>query len=248
MSLIHQALKKVETERGATRAQSVSVAAWTLGGSFRLRDNRLYTGLAALAVLAVAALAAWHYITPALHAPSVQSFAAEKPSSAAVVQSADSQAQKSNGIQMYETGRYGEALSEFKAAIAINPNDAVAFNNAGLSYRALNNLAEAEEHLKTALRLAPDYPEALNNYGSLLGRIGRPTQAVLLLKKAVSLKPDYADAQLNLAISYELAGGAAEAIPQYEKFLRLSANELLNADVRKKIVRLKHDLPFLKER
>ena len=58
---------------------------------------------------------------------------------------------------MYETGRYGEALSEFKAAIAINPNDAVAFNNAGLSYRALNNLAEAEEHLKTALRLA-DYP------------------------------------------------------------------------------------------
>ncbi|MBI5236123.1 MAG: tetratricopeptide repeat protein [Deltaproteobacteria bacterium] len=241
MSLIHQALKKVETESGAPSAQSASVSARTLGNSFKLRDDRLYKALVALAVLVIAVLAGWYYFSPVQHAPVVQSFAVEKPSSASVVQNVDLQSHKQKGIRMYETGRYEEALSEFKAAIAANPNDAVAFNNAGLASVALNNPAEAEEQLKTALRLAPDYPEALNNYGSLLVQRGRPAQAVELLKKAVSIKPDYADAQLNLAISYESAGFASDAIPQYEKFLQLGSNELLNADVRKKIVILKDE-------
>lgn len=246
MSLIHQALKKVETERGASRALSASVAAWTLGGSFRA--DRLYKALAASAALLIAASAVWYYISLKPDAPRIQSQVGQTAPSAAVIQSADWQDHKRKGIQMYQTGRYDEALAEFKAAIALNPNDAVAFNNAGLASVALNNLAEAEGHIKTALRLAPDYPEALNNYGSLLIQRGIPAQAIVLLKKAVSIRPDYADAQLNLAISYELAGYAADAISQYEEFLRLSTNELLNSDVRKKIIRLKDGLPFLKDR
>jgi len=67
-----------------------------------------------------------------------------------------------------EAINYGEAISEYQAAIKLNPNYADARNNLAVEYMGLGRNDEAIKELTFLLMIDPDYPMARRFLDSLL--------------------------------------------------------------------------------
>ena len=91
-----------------------------------------------------------------------------------------------------------EAIAEFRTAIRLQPDDAVAHYNLGIALAAQGKLDEAIAEYRTAIRLKPDYAMAHNNLGLALASQGKLDEAVAEYRTAIRLKPDYAEAHCNL--------------------------------------------------
>lgn len=251
MSLIHEALKKIEGTRHGYSAPTDHRARRDNPGLKRCR----LIAAALLAVSFFAALAALHQyrsmkvkaldLKGAGNASNLRAAAPPASSGHAVKDSESSYSHGDKGIQLYRAGLYEDAVSEFKEALKTEPDNSTILNNLGLAYLSMERVQEARASLQKALRLRPDYPEALNNYGLLLAGMGEHSKAVGYYEKALKLKPGYADPHLNIAISLETAGGYDAAVEHYEKFLKLDTAKSMTEDVNKKIIRLRSG-PLLK--
>lgn len=145
-----------------------------------------------------------------------------------------------NGVEFYKQGKFSAAKTEFLSSLEIAPEYAEAYNNLGLTYKQIGDIKNAENSYKKAIQYKNNYPEAMNNYGALLDSIGDSKKAREYFNKAVSITPDYPDPYLNMAILLEKNKRFEEAIIYYEKFLSLVKNgdELLIKNVRERILYL----------
>ncbi len=123
------------------------------------------------------------------------------------------------GIKAYMSGDLEDALANFEKAIDMFPAYAEAHNNIALVYERLGEREKATDSYRTAIELRPDYPEALNNLGVLIDEDGNTAEAVELYRRASDIDPSYPDPYLNMAISYEKAGSLRDAISSYEAFI-----------------------------
>jgi len=69
------------------------------------------------------------------------------------------EAYNSKGLELYEVGRYREAIEAFKKAIGSDPKYAEAHSNLGMTYYHLERYPEALAELETAVSLQPDFPQ-----------------------------------------------------------------------------------------
>ncbi len=122
-------------------------------------------------------------------------------------------------------GRYQEAITQWQAALAMNPDDARAQNNLGFALAREGRLDEAMAHWKTALELNDDYPEVHKNLGMALLGAGAPADAIPHLRKAAEAAPRDADLVYNLGLACLEAGQPGEAIVQFEAVLRLQPKD-----------------------
>ncbi len=99
-----------------------------------------------------------------------------------------------------------EAISEYKKAVAIKPDYALAQTNLGLILATHGRLTEALPYLETAVNLRPDIAEAHNNFGLGLAKRGRLNDAVTQFELALKLKPNFPAARRNLALVKGQAG------------------------------------------
>jgi len=99
-------------------------------------------------------------------------------------------------------GMYDEAIAEFKRAIEINPNYALAHSNLGNAYdeKGMYDVAIAE--YKIAIEINPNYALAHNNLGGVYGKKGMYDEAIAELKRAIEINPNFAEAHSNLAVAY----------------------------------------------
>lgn len=109
---------------------------------------------------------------------------------------AKANARNDRGSAYYKNGEYEKAITEYSAAIALNPRDAAFRNNRGNAYYMLNKYQEALNDFNGALELKPDLKEALATRDAILGRLERIKMAValrsrpeILRKKAVDAPP-----------------------------------------------------------
>ena len=65
--------------------------------------------------------------------------------------------------ELYQAGRYAEAVAAAQAVLKANPNSADAYNNMAAAYAGLKMWDEAARNAQEALRLRPDYQLARNN-------------------------------------------------------------------------------------
>ena len=65
--------------------------------------------------------------------------------------------------ELYQAGRYTEAIAAAQAVLKANPNSADAYNNLAAAYAGLKMWDEAARNAQEALRLRPDYQLARNN-------------------------------------------------------------------------------------
>jgi Flp pilus assembly protein TadD len=132
-------------------------------------------------------------------------------------------------------GRFAEAETAYRDALAIAPNSALAWNSLGNLLLGRQRFAEAEPALRRALELRPTYIAARNNLGIVLRRTERAEEAVAELRRVTEARPDYARGHYNLGNALtqqrDFAGAdaafraALRADPEYQR----AANNLGNA-------------------
>lgn len=227
MSLIHNALKKLDTAHPGYRVDSQTVIT-NRGGH---RSKVLAVVLVIVLVTVTAATAVFFFTASSRSTPvkvvSPNATTAVESRLAAPVKSGP--VSTDQGLHNYRMGKYRDAESAFRAASELDPTDPRHHNNLGLTLMRLGKKVHAESAFKRALEFKPDYPEALNNYGALLQRTGRPAKAVAMYKKALKSDPQYPDPHLNLAVLFEGQGKTRSAIMHYKSFVELSGSEVLIA-------------------
>jgi len=120
-----------------------------------------------------------------------------------------------------EDGRFDEAIVEYRASIALNPQSAPTHYNLGYALSARGRAADAIAELGEALRIDPDYAQAHNNLGALLELQGATAAARMHFERAIAIRPDHFDARINLAQLLSAAGESREAIDAFSAALAL---------------------------
>ena len=153
-------------------------------------------------------------------------------------------------IQLYQQGKYNEAIPLAEQALAIrkkqlgdnHPDTATSLNNLALLYRLQGRYSEAEPLLKEALTISkqqlgdnhPDTATSLNNLAALYESQGRYSEAEPLYKQALAIRkqqlgenhPDTAGSLNNLAGLYESQGRHSEAEPLHKEALNIRRKQL----------------------
>jgi len=118
---------------------------------------------------------------------------------------------------------YDKAIAEGKRAMALDPSGAEVHVRYGDILRIAGRPEEAIPMYQKGIRLNPFAPAwYYSSFGSALLYTGRYEEAVSAYKKALQVSPDYIWAHFGLALTYTFAGTPEEAIPLFQKLIRLS--------------------------
>jgi tetratricopeptide (TPR) repeat protein len=110
-----------------------------------------------------------------------------------------------------------EAIAEYRTAIRLQPDLALAHSKLGLALSAQGKVEEAIAEYRTAIRLQPDLALAHNNLGNALGDQGKLAEAIAAYRTAIRLQPDLAGAHNNLGHRLQQQGQFTEALAALER-------------------------------
>ncbi|HEY7141578.1 MAG TPA: tetratricopeptide repeat protein [Methylomirabilota bacterium] len=113
-------------------------------------------------------------------------------------------------------GRAGDAESELRTALWLDPSFVPALVNLADLLRIQGRDADGERFLEQALRAAPDHAEALHALALLRVRQKRLPEAVDLLRRAARARPDSPRFAYVYAVALHDTGRAADAITVLE--------------------------------
>src|SRR5256714_9208575 len=113
---------------------------------------------------------------------------------------------------LFQSGRFGEAITECREALKIKPDSAAAHNNLGAALvknqrgdgagRQNGAVEEAIAHYRTALQIKPDFAQAQGNLGTALLLKGQVNEAIVHYQKALQIDSNYAEAQYSLGNAF----------------------------------------------
>lgn len=106
------------------------------------------------------------------------------------------------GVALSESGKFEQAILNFKRAISLDRVYPDPLNNIAVAYAALGDLDNAITSIKQGIILQPHYPEGYNNLASFLIQKKDYAQAELALRQAIKLRPHYGKAYFNLGRMY----------------------------------------------
>jgi tetratricopeptide (TPR) repeat protein len=120
-------------------------------------------------------------------------------------------------------GRLPEAIEEYRAALQLKPDYAIAHDSLGGLLMQEGRLPEAMEEFQAALRAQPNFALAHNNLGIVLAQTpGRLPDAIREFEATIRIDPKYAKAHMNLGNAYlQMPGRLVDAIAEYETTIRL---------------------------
>lgn len=113
------------------------------------------------------------------------------------------------------------ALPEYRAALAIDPNFAIAQGNLATTLLAVGQKEEARKALERLSALAPTLPTVFRGYGELAAKEGKPDEALALLEKAAELDRNDPQFAARMGQIEEERGRTAEARTYYERALAI---------------------------
>ena len=140
------------------------------------------------------------------------------------------------GLQLKELGRYAEAESAFKEALAHEPNDAFTLHQlAGCQWRLPGRQKEALQTINQAIGVEPNEPEHHILRAFILCSLTRPKEALAAARTAIELSPVdssafSAEAQAHLQLeNWPLAEKAARQALALDADHIVAANQLAQA-------------------
>jgi len=110
------------------------------------------------------------------------------------------------GIAYGNNGQLEKAITDLKAAIALNPNSSDNFNNLALYLGENKIYDESFVCFEKALAIKPAFDKAYYNRGNIYAQKNDFRSAIDNYKKALSINPSYADAYNNLGNCYAVMG------------------------------------------
>jgi serine/threonine-protein kinase len=129
------------------------------------------------------------------------------------------------GWALRRAQRWDEALSYYRAALALRPEMAGVHDELGMVLIKAGRRDEAIRYFREAVRLDPKFALAYNNLGSALTEHGETDEAMSHYEKAIRLDPQRsAFAHSNLGILLQGKGRLDEAIGHFQDAIRLDLN------------------------
>ncbi|KAA6458756.1 tetratricopeptide repeat protein [Acidobacteria bacterium AB60] len=126
------------------------------------------------------------------------------------------------GYLLWTQKQYPEALTEFQAELANDPEHAQATLYLGDTYLQLNQPDQARPILEKALTLNSDFWLAHLDLGIIHSDAGRNDQALAELQTANKLKPDEVNVHWRLGRLYRTMGRKDEALAEMDKASKLN--------------------------
>src|SRR5579872_560243 len=131
------------------------------------------------------------------------------------------------GYTADEAGRHAEAVTAYKEALRLKPDEALAWVNLGVAYAGLGQHDKAVNAEQEAIRLKPDDALAWLNLGFAYGHLGQYDKMVSAEQEAIRLKPDEELAWFDLGVAYDHLGQYDKAVNAEQEALRLKPDEAL---------------------
>lgn len=117
-------------------------------------------------------------------------------------------------------GQFNQSISDYTAAIKLNPCFAEAYNNRGIAYRNIGQLKQAIADYTKAIELNPNYAWAYNNRGIAYSKLGQLHQGLYDYDKSIELDTSFAEAYNNRANAYVKLGQFERAIFDYTRAIK----------------------------
>ncbi|HOV72681.1 MAG TPA: tetratricopeptide repeat-containing serine protease family protein [Candidatus Hydrogenedentes bacterium] len=117
-------------------------------------------------------------------------------------------------------GEHQRALDSFGRAEALKSNAVEVFRGKGRVLLLQRNYPEAIACFERAAMLAPNDPSAHNDLGEARRQAEDFTKAISSFETALKLNPAYTAARYNLGLAYAALGRNANAIEQFQAYLR----------------------------
>lgn len=143
----------------------------------------------------------------------------EKPKSAAVV-AKDAVAVYNGAVKLHLSGKLDEAVSEYRAALAANPELSQAHCNLGLIFNQQHDYAKAISEFNKALAIDPKDAITYNGLGAAYRAQKDLDGAVKNWSTAVTIDPKLATAHYNLGTVYEIQKNFDKATEAYEEAIK----------------------------
>ncbi|MBW1980563.1 MAG: tetratricopeptide repeat protein [Deltaproteobacteria bacterium] len=126
-----------------------------------------------------------------------------------------------SGDRLFETGRFEQALAEFRQALMLDPANINVRNSLAVCLAQMGNMEEAVREF--AIITASDEADFMPHYnlGRALWSLGREREAEEALKRAAELAPQEPGTWFQLATLQEQQGRLAEALRNLEKAVEL---------------------------
>lgn len=133
-------------------------------------------------------------------------------------------------------GNWPAAETDFRAAIALNPEDASLLNYLGYTMVDRGqNLEEGLDLIRQAIALQPRSGYIIDSLGWAYYKLGDYEEAVTNLERAVALDPGAADINDHLGDAYWRVGRELEARFQWRRALSLEPEDALRRSVEAKL-------------
>jgi serine/threonine protein kinase len=111
------------------------------------------------------------------------------------------------GITLYGTQKFTEAIRAYDNAIRLDANYAIAYINRGNAYDALREYQKAIENFDCALFFNPRDATAYYNRGNAFYNLREYQRAIADYDRALAINPNYTKAKNNRAEAYRLLNG-----------------------------------------
>jgi tetratricopeptide (TPR) repeat protein/serine/threonine protein kinase len=120
---------------------------------------------------------------------------------------------------------YDGAIAEFKKAIVLNPENAMAHYNLGRALEGKGRLDDAIDAYRKSVQLKDDNATVQNKLGNALYERARTDEAIDAYQKAIRIKKDDASYHVNLGNALvKKKGRLDDAVAEYETAIRLQEN------------------------
>ena len=127
------------------------------------------------------------------------------------------------GVELFDQGRFEDAVAEFDEAIRLDPGHAEAFSSRGLAQGSLGNLSRAVQDYTEAIRLDAQSVVAYNNRGIAFRALGQSRRAIEDFETAIQLNSHFAVGYLNRGDTHIALGNIPSAFEDYSEAIRLDS-------------------------
>jgi tetratricopeptide (TPR) repeat protein len=126
-------------------------------------------------------------------------------------------------------GETAKAIKIFEELLAVDPNNAEAYNLIGYFHGYRGEYDKAVEALTKYKFISPDNANPFDSLGEVQAYSGRYNEAIENLNRALAIKPDFVESYSHLGVAYEGMGEYSKAYDSYIK-----ASEMVEQDGRRR--------------
>jgi tetratricopeptide (TPR) repeat protein len=124
-----------------------------------------------------------------------------------------------------ESAKPDEAISAYRQAAALQPNDPEPHLAAGLLLEKQNHFSDAESEYKQALAIDPASSDAITGLANIYMRARRFPEAAAELRKLITAHPEFAAAHVQLGRILAADGKPDDAIAELETAAKLAPSD-----------------------